>query len=123
MTGVSVLETARSLLTRGGWVRGHAAIDERGVPCSPRSPAAVAFSLGGALEAAAGGVTPDWSIGALYLIDIFREADLESAVPPRVRIACASSEPCLFDWEEHVATLPDVLFVLDRAIADARVNA
>lgn len=123
MTGVSVLEGARSLLTRGGWVRGHVAVDERSEPCSALSAAAVAFSLGGAIEAAAGGLNTTWQIAALYLLDIWREADLESSVPPNIRIECASCDPCLFDWEEHVASFDDVLFVLDRAIADARVNA
>lgn len=123
MTGIEMLSSARDLLTRGGWVRDAIAVDERGVPCAATSPAAVAYSLGGAIEAAAGGWGVDWKIAALYVMAIFDEMGLADRFTAETRITCIFQTPSVFDWEERYATFPEVLFLLDRSIQDARVNA
>lgn len=123
MTGAEILTRARELLTRGGWVRDAIAVDERGTPCAATSSAAVAYSIGGAIEAAAGGWGVDWKIAILYVMAIFDELNLADRFTAEIRITCIFQIPSIFEWEEHYATLPEVLFVLDRSIQDARVNA
>jgi hypothetical protein len=113
-----VLDDAARLLVRAGHCRYHEAVDERGAPVRPTSPDAVAYSLGGALDAAADGDSLLSMLAGHCLVLVGDAYGVDAAIPSHVAVQSGRD---VWTWAS-LASTDAVLDLVRAAIAHAEVS-